>query len=87
MQQKKVHKHLERGIRLLKDLKIHGNQTFIFPHEISFTVDPAFNKQIDHVVTVWNDASEYRRVYTTKNPASIMIVGVVASNREKMPPV
>ena len=33
------------------------------------------------------DISELRNVSTTKHPASVMMLGVVASNGEKMPPV
>ena len=82
-----VQKRLERSTLLLNDLKDHGNRVLIFSDEKTFTVDPVFNKQNDRVVTFGNDVSEHRRMSTTKHPASIMMLGVVASNGEKMPPV
>ena len=45
------------------------------------------SKQINRVVRFRNDVSQHRRVSTTKHPASIMMVGIVASNAKKMPPV
>ena len=60
---------------------------FIFSYEKTFIVDSVFNKQTDRVVTFGNEFFEYRRVSTTKYPVSIMMLGVVASNGEKMSPV
>ena len=73
-------KHLQRGNRLLNDLKNHWNLIVIFSNEKTFTVDPVVNKQNDRI-------SELRKESTTKHPASVMMLGVVASNGEKMPPV
>ena len=70
----RVHKRLERSIRLLIDLKNHGNRILIF-----FSVDLVFNKQNDRVITSGNDVSEYRRVSTTKHPTAIIMLGIVAS--------
>ena len=39
------------------------------------------------MVSFGKDISELRNVSTTKHPASVMMLGVVASNREKMPTV
>jgi hypothetical protein len=77
----------ERCRRLLNDLKSHGNRILIFSDEKTFTVDPVFNKQNDRVVSFGQDVSKVRYVSTTKHPASVMMLGVVASNGEKMPPV
>ena len=70
---------------MLTNMKNFGNQIFIFFDEKTFTVDPVFNKQNDRVVAFGNDISEHHRVSTTKHPASIMMLSVVASNGEKMP--
>ena len=77
----------DRCQRLLSDLKSNGKRVLIFSDEKTFTVDPVVNKQNDRVVTFGNDVSEVRRVSKTKHPASVMMLGVVASNGEKMPPV
>ena len=50
-------------------------------------VDPVVNKQNERVVSFGKDISEVRNVSTTKHPASVMMLGVVASNGEKMHPV
>ena len=80
-------KRLERGNRLINDLKNHGNRIVIFSHEKTFSVDPVVNKQNDRIVSFGQDISELRNVSTTKHPASVMMLGVVTSNRLKMPPV
>lgn len=77
----------ERSRRLLNDLKSHGNRVLIFSDEKTFTVDPVINKQNDRVVSFGQDVSKVRYVSATKHPASVMMLGVVASNGEKMPPV
>ena len=82
-----IQKHLKRSTRLLNDMKNHASRILIFSDEKTFTVDPVFNKQNNHVVTFGRDISEIRKVLTTKHPASVMMLGVVALNREKMPPV
>ena len=51
------------------------------------SVDPVYSKQNDQVLMFANEVSEYRRVSTTRHPASIMMLSVVASNGEKMLPV
>ena len=68
-------------------MKNHGNRILVFSDEKKFTVDPVFNKQNDPVATFSKDISEIRKVSTTKHPASVMMLGVVASNGKKMPPV
>ena len=44
-------KSLERGNRLLNDLRNHVNRIVIFSDEKTFTVDPVLNKQNDRIVT------------------------------------
>jgi len=80
-------KRLDRAKILLNNLKNHGNRVVIFSDEKTFTVDPVMNKQNDRVVSFGQDVSEYRNVSTTKHPASVMMLGVVASNGLKMPPI
>lgn len=79
-------KRLDRAKLLLNNLKNHGNRVVIFSDEKTFTVDPVMNKQNDRVVSFGQDVSEYRYVSTTKHPATVMMLGVVASNGLKMPP-
>ena len=67
-------------------MKNHGNGILFFSDK-RFTVNPVFNKQNDCVVTFGKDISEIHKVSTIKHPASVMMLGVVTSNGEKMPPV
>ena len=80
-----IQKRLVKSIWLLNDLKNHGNQILILSDKRTLTVDPVFNKQNYRVVTFGNDVSEHSRVSTIKHPVSIMMLGVVLSNGEKMP--
>ena len=82
-----IQKCLERSTCFLNDMKNHGNRILVFSNEKRFTVDPVFNKQNNRVATFGKDISEICKVSTTKHPASVMMLGVVASNGEKMPPV
>ena len=82
-----VHKRHERCSRLLNDMKSHGNRDLIFSDEKTFTVDPVINKQNDRVVSFGQDISDICCITTTKHPASVMMLSVVASNGQKMPPV
>ena len=51
----------------------------------NFIVVPVFNKQNGVFVTFENDVTIHRSVSTTKHPASIIRLSVVASDGEKMP--
>ena len=82
-----IQKRLERNTHFLNDMKNHGNQILVFSNEKRFTVDPVFNKQNNHVATFGKDISEIRKVSTMKHSTSVMMLGVVASNGEKMLPV
>ena len=79
-------KRLQRGNRLLNDLKNHGNPIVICSDEKTFTGDAVVNKQTDRIVGFDRDTFEVRNASTTKHPASVMMLGVVASNGGKMPP-
>ena len=80
-------KLLERGNCILNDLKNHGNQIVIFSDEKTFADDPVVSNENDRNVSFGQDLSELRNVSTTKHPASVMMLGVVTSNGEEMPPV
>ena len=53
-----------------------------FPQK-PFTVNPVINKHNDWVVTFGNGVSEQHRLFTTKHPVSIIIIGIVASVDEE----
>ncbi|KAF2364913.1 Transposase type 1 [Trinorchestia longiramus] len=55
--------------------------------EKTFSVHLLVNKQNDRIISFGQDISELWNVFTTKHPASVMMLGVVTSNGEKMPPV
>ena len=63
---------------------MNGSQFLIFSNKKTFTVAPVFNKPNDRIVTFGNDASEYCRVPITKCLASMMMLAIVVSNREKI---
>ena len=71
---------LERSTHLLNDLKNHGNWILISSNKKTFIIDPVFSKPNYRKVVSENNVSEHRWVLTTKHPASIMMLGVVASN-------
>ena len=81
-----VQKCLERSTRLLNDLN-HGTRILLFFDEKTFPIEIVFNKQNDQIVKFENDVLEHCSVSKTKNAASIIMLGVLASNEEKMPPV
>lgn len=78
---------LQRCELILNDLKHHGNRVIFFSDEKTFTVDPVINKQNDRVVCFEDTPKEVYQVTRTKHPASVMMLGVVASTGEKMPPI
>ena len=65
----------------------HGKRILVFFDQKTFTVDPVFHKPNNLVGTFGNDISKHCRVSTTKYSFSIIMLGVVASNGKKMPPV
>lgn len=68
-------------------MKHRSDRVIFFSDEKTFTVDPVVNKRTDRVVCFEDSPSELRHVTRTKHPASVMMLGVVASTGEKMPPV
>lgn len=78
---------LERSKRLLNNLKHNGDRVIFFSDEKTFTVDPVYNKQNDRVICFGDTSLAARNVSKTKHPASVMMLGIVASTGEKMPPV
>eukprot|EP00096_Caligus_rogercresseyi_P010004 TRINITY_DN3514_c0_g1_i1.p1 TRINITY_DN3514_c0_g1~~TRINITY_DN3514_c0_g1_i1.p1 ORF type:complete len:218 (-),score=41.98 TRINITY_DN3514_c0_g1_i1:566-1219(-) len=78
---------LERCGKLLNSLKHHGDRVIFFSDEKTFTVDPVINKQNDRVVCFNKEDYNIRNVTTTKHPASVMMLGIVASTGDKMAPI
>ncbi len=78
---------LEHAKKLLNSIKNSLSRIIIFSDEKTFTVDLVFNRQNDQVVSFGNLADEHRYVSTTKHPASVMMLGLVASNGAIMDPV
>ncbi len=50
-------------------------------------MDPVFNKQNDRIICFDNTDHNIRNISKTKHPASVMMLGVVASTGEKMAPI
>ena len=80
-----VQKRPEKNTRLLNDLKNYGNRIVIFFYVKTFTFDAVFRN--DQVVIFGNGVFEHLKVSTTKHLTSIMMLGFVESNGEKIPPV
>lgn len=80
----------ERAQALLNNLKhAQANRTIFFTDEKNFTVDAVANRRNDRWIgddpRIIPDNVKY--VNSTKNPASAMMFGLVASDGQKMPPV
>ncbi len=74
-----------RGKRLLSKLKgCHSGHRIIFFDEKVFTLDRSRNSQNDRYIARIRDHVPH--VSCTKNPASIMVYGAVASDGKKMRP-
>ncbi len=78
---------VEHCCRLLNDLKHHGGSVTFFANEMTFMVDSVVNKQNDRVVCFKDMAEELCYITTTKHPAFVMMLGVIASTGDKMAPV
>ncbi|XP_062541178.1 uncharacterized protein LOC134209203 [Armigeres subalbatus] len=80
---------VERCQKILNFLK-RKNPVILFTDESMFTVDPVSNSRTDRYISslpVKDVADEYKNVYLTKHPASVIVFGLVASDGKKMDPV
>ena len=62
-------------------------KVIFFSDEKTFMVDPVVNKQNERVVSFGKDISEVRYLSRIKHQTSVMMLGVVVLNGEKMSPV
>jgi DNA-binding Lrp family transcriptional regulator len=77
---------LERSVRLLNQLKSLPKSTVrIFSDKKIFTVDQAYNRRNDRVIV--NVGEPGTPVNKTKHPQGIMVLGIVASDGRKCPPI
>ncbi len=74
---------LIRAKKILNNLKSHGNCIVFFSDKKMWTVDRTKNSRNDRFLT--SSRSNIPAVYRTKNPASSMKLGVMASTGEVMP--
>jgi transposase len=74
----------ERSPNLLSHLKHKGGNVRVFVDEKKFVVDEVTNRQNSRVIAY--DPSEVPPVLQSKNPASAMVFGAVASDGRLMPP-
>jgi inhibitor of nuclear factor kappa-B kinase subunit alpha len=76
----------ERSKRLLSRIKKETESTVrIFSDKKIFTVDQAYNRRNDRMIVDQGDSAV--PVNRTKHPASIMVLGIVASDGKKCPPI
>jgi len=73
-----------RGKKILNSLKSTGGFLHFFSDEKIFTVDRSINRQNSRWIC--REPLEVPMVFTSKNPASVMVLGVICSNGEVMPP-
>ncbi len=78
-------KRLERARAMLNKMKKGGSPVTIFSDKKIFTVDQAYNRRNDRVIL--DQGETPTPVNRTKHPASVMVLGVVASNGKKCPPI
>ena len=77
-------KRLERCEDLIEWLNEHPSTIIIFSDKKLWTVEPHRNRQTNRCVA--RSPAEVPPMYKAKNPASIMMLGVVGSDGTKMPP-
>lgn len=76
----------ERSKRLLNKLKKLTVPTVkIFSDKKIFTVDQVYNRRNDRIIV--DQGSPTMPVNKTKHPASVMVLGIVASDGKKCPPI
>jgi len=75
---------LVRTKKIISSLKSTGGYLRFFSDEKLFTVDRSFNRQNDRWIC--QDPEDVPMVYRSKNPASIMVLGVVSSEGDVMVP-
>ena len=83
-------KRLCRARRLLNDIKHSSGRVILFSDEKLFVVDRILNRRNDRYISsksVEDVPDHVKHVSKTKNPAKVMVLGVVASNGKKCPPV
>ena len=74
----------ERCPKLLNHLKHKGGHVHVFLDEKNYVVDEVANKQNTRIIAF--EPSEVPPVMQSKNPASVMVFAVVASDGKVMPP-
>jgi transposase-like protein len=81
-----INLRLERSKKLLNKLKKMDPETVkIFSDKKIFTVDQAYNRRNDRVIV--EQGTPAMPVNRTKHPASVMVLGIVASDGKKPPPI
>ena len=77
-------RRLERCKKILVDLKHNGSRIKIFSDKKIFTVDQVFNRRNDRYLAESTD--QVKGVFRTKHPQQVMVLGVIGSDGQKMPP-
>jgi len=75
---------LERCHKIHSFLKHNGSTVKIFSDEKIFTVDQVYNRRNDRWIA--ETTQEVKGVFRTKHPAQVMVLGVLGSDGNKMPP-
>ena len=83
-------KRAARARDLLNTIKHESGRIIIFSDEKLFHVDRVFNRRNSRYISTKKseDVDEnIKHVFTTKHPAKVMVLGVVASDGQKCPPI
>lgn len=78
-------KRLERCRKIKNWLRHNPSTVKIFSDKKIFTVDQVFNRRNDRYIAA--STKEVKGVYRTKHPAQVMVLGVLASDGKRMPPI
>lgn len=75
---------VERGQKILSSLKSTSGYLQFFSDEKIFNVDQVHNRRNDRWISA--EASDVPPVMTSKNPAAIMVLAVISTDGDVMPP-
>ncbi len=78
-------RRLERYNKVLRYIKNRGSTVKIFSDEKIFIVDAVLNGRNDWYLA--ESIADVKGTFRTKHPAKVMVLGVVASDGKKMPPI
>lgn len=77
-------KRLDQCKKILSHLRHHGSTVKIFSDKKIFTVDQVYNRRNDRWLA--ESKSDVKGVFRTKHPTQVMVLGILGSDGQRMPP-